>query len=75
MTDEKKSADVLKLMQGAEKPDELAALLRRVDQEWPREIEMANLAAKMAWLRFTKLKAQGFSDPQALQLVMKWMWP
>jgi hypothetical protein len=76
MSDHKPPAgDILKLLHGGGDADKHAELMRRVEKEWPREVELAGLVARMAKTRFDALKAQGFADGQALQLTMRWMWP
>jgi hypothetical protein len=76
MSDDKKSgADVLSLIQGNASADQFAETLRTIEKGWPREVQMAELCARLLRLRYDALKAKGFTDAQSLQAAMKWMWP
>jgi hypothetical protein len=77
MSDDKKpgGADVLSLLQGGASADKWAEAKRQFEAAWPRELEIAAIVSRLSRARFDALKAQGFTDGQALQLTMKWMWP
>lgn len=51
-----------------EKSVALARLIKQIDEEWPHQLGMLRLQAKMLKARYDELKKVGFSDAEALDL-------
>lgn len=55
----------------AAKRDKVAEMLRNVEKNFPVEIEVARISAKLAMIKYKAYKTEGFTPEEALQLTMK----
>lgn len=68
------SANVLSLVVATTEEDKWQAMLREIEAKLPREAELSSIVARSVKVRFDALIKEGFSEPQALALTMKWTW-
>ena len=68
------TADILSLVQGGDQ-DEFEKAMAAAERNAPRFLRVVTMMSHEVKIKFDALKKEGFTDQQALQLTMKWMWP